>query len=195
MLQIEGVITVQELREEVGDPTTDVRFAGNVTDEMLKGIIDRHTAQLERLALQRLEEGRRKPVKDLTPVQVDVSTDTAFPGLGKGRINGNYFPYATKCIVQTPSEHQGRSLQFDGDIMNTVGKSPFTKYRFSIEDQELIISPSDVTKVTVMLAKNEDAIAEMTADVLDETNKSIIESARFMIEARAAEFGRETVSA
>lgn len=183
------IISVNQLREEIGDPTTNTQFAGYVSDDMLRGIIDRHVDWMESQALQRLEEGTRKPVKQTDPVEVSLENRTELPGIAVGNLGENYFPYATEGVVQSPSDHQGKSLDWQPNLIREAQKIFHNgAYLFDIEDDDVLVYPETIERVTVFAPSRTKAVEEIMADMVSEINNNIINKARTMMEAREAEF-------
>lgn len=183
------IITVDQLREEIGDPTTNSQFASYVTDDMLRGIIDRHVSWLENQALQRLKEGTQKPISQTDAVEIDLKGQSHLPGVASGTLRDFYFPYATEGVVQSPSEHAGNSLDWNPNLYQKTQKIFYNgAYFFDIEDRDVIVYPSDVDKITLHCPPTEHAVQEIMADMVTDVNANIIERATQMIQAREAEF-------
>jgi hypothetical protein len=182
------IIDVDQLREEVGDPTTNSQFGSYVSDSMLQGIIDRHVDWLESQTHQRLKEGAAKPIKRVNPVSVDLAEENAFPGLASGTLDPDYFPYATEGIITSPSTYSGEALDYKRNLIRESKKVFYDAYFFDIENNTVLVTPKDVTKVTLFCPTRNMAIREVMADVISDVNANIIQRTRQMIQAREQEF-------
>jgi hypothetical protein len=185
---LSGIISVDQLRDEIGDPTTNTQFAGHITDSMLQGIIDNHVDWLEKQAYQRLQEGKAKPVKRTEDVAITLSQNAPFPELATGTLGSNHFPYATEAIVKSPSTYNGEPLDYDPRLITKAKKIFYDAFMFDIENRDVLVYPKDVEEITVMVPRLEDAIEEIMGDIFSEVNNNIINRARQMQQARTQEF-------
>lgn len=183
------IITVDQLREEIGDPTTSTQFASHISDSTLQAIIDRHIDWMESQSLQRIEEGTRKPVERTEPVEISVSTNSTNPGLTVGQIGSSYFPYATEGVIRDPMDYRGDALDWQPNLFRESQKIFFNGARmFDIENRNVLVYPSDVDAITLYLSTKENAIREIMADQIAKVNDRIIERARMALQARTQEF-------
>lgn len=182
------IIGVDQLRDEIGDPTTNTQFAGYVSDVMLQNIIDRHIDWLESQAHQRVQEGQAKPVKRVDPVTISLSEQSTMPGVATGPLSADRFPYATEGIITSPSEYEGESLDYKPNLIREAKKVFYDAFFFDIEDDTVIAYPNDVTEVTLFCPPKDKAVREIMADMFAEVNQNIIQRARQMMQAREEEF-------
>ena len=182
------IISVEDLRQEIGDPTENPQFASYISDETLQHIIDRHVDWLESQAFQRLKENRAKPVKQTEQVTLECTQDSSVPGLTVAQLDDGYFPYGREGVVVGPAEHAGQTLEYTFNLFQRVKKSFHEFYGFDIENNVVLVSPAEVTDVTLYLPKRIYAVREIMADTISDVNANIIERARQAQQAREREF-------
>lgn len=186
---LDGIITVDQLREEIGDPTTSPQFAGHITDSMLQGVIDNHVDWLEQQTYQRIQEGSAKPIKRTDPVEVSVSQNSRIPELASGNLHPNYFPYATEGRVRQPGSYEGKPLDYRPRLSSEARKIWYDEaFMFDIEDRNVLVYPKDVEEITIFLPTVNHAVQEVMSDMMADVNNNIINRARKMVQARTEEF-------
>lgn len=188
MSRYEGIIGVDQLRQEIGDPTTNTQFAGYVTDDMLENIIDRHEEWLEDQSLQRINKGQESPVFQTYPHTVSLSKNNRFPGLAHGTLDSHYFPYSTEALITSPSNYEGEPLDYDPTLIDNKKKIFYDGFFFDVKNRDVLVYPEDITEATVFVPLWDEAVGEIMGDMISEVNNNIINRARQMLEAREREF-------
>lgn len=166
------IITVDQLRKEIGDPTRGKRFADNVQDAYLQEIIDFHTNNAVESARALLSSSDLSGSTLFQPVSISLTgTDVK-----KGAIPPTYFPFAIKAIGGS-----GKPLDAVRGLEHVVYSSPVTVYGFDIHGANVFVSPSTETTVTLYLANEDALIKEYAAAVVDNARKAIIKEASDML--------------
>jgi hypothetical protein len=180
---VPGIITVDALRSQVGNPTADAREPSAVTDEEFGEIIQRIEKTVERRVMNRLE----KRVLQDTPVsashvfeeqEVSLSPADVF---ASGQIDGTYYP----LTYQNATTPDGKVFTFDPNLeAQTAGY--FDRQRFKFVGDRVLVMPKDTDKITLRLPNKTETNKTVGADVIDNANQQIKQEARQMVEAKAS---------
>lgn len=177
------IITLQELRDQIGKPTEDGSEYGNIQDDELTSIIDRWTNVFDQTIDQRIREHVQKgiPLLDesmMDEVEIPLSAfaNSNLDVLKKGTIDAAYYPYTT-----LPGFDDDYFYAYDKNIELTSSTSWVERRRFGFRDSQIIVIPNDATEITVFLPRLSDVKDVLGADLYDDINNSIIrEAERFM---------------
>lgn len=184
----EGIIKVDELRREIGDPTKDSTAPGWMGDNMLQDIIDRNVIALFGLINQRLIQMEQSGVPmvnslELEKVSVDVAPSDEILNLSQGTIEEDIYPWAFRV---TDGE-SGRSYFRDDHIELAEATSYFAKKRYTTRGSILYITPPDSITLTMWAAKIDDIVSTVGAEFLTGINDRIKAESLAALQARVVE--------
>lgn len=177
------IITVSDLRERIGGPTTNPNSASYVTDAMLQNIIDRKREAVEEIVERKMEALSEEEIltMDVKFDPVDVSV-TAGGYVATGNIPSDNLPVPYQVFVSGT----GRHLDFDPDIKATadIYNGVLTKYRFRIMGSRLEVLPNTSETIKVLLPTKDEVRHILLAPLIDAMNQEIVVEGRQMIRDR-----------
>lgn len=187
----EGIIKLDELRREIGDPTKDSTAPGWIGDNMLRDIIERNVIALFGLINQRLIEMERTGIPlvnslELKRITVTVEPSSTLLNLSEGTIDEDVYPWAFRV---TDGEN-GESFSRDDHIELAEATSYFAKRRYTTRGTTIYVTPPDSLTLTIWAGTINDIVATIGAEYLAPTNDRIKAESFAMLQARIAEGDR-----
>jgi len=187
----EGIIRLDELRREIGDPTKDSTAPGWIGDNMLQDIIDRNVVALFGLINQRLIQMEQSGVPlvnslELEKIDIDVDPSDEVVNLSEGVIDEDIYPWAFRV---TDGE-SGKSYFRDDHIELAEASSYFSKRRYTTRGNILYVTPADSLTLKMWGAKIDDIVSTVGAEFLSAVNDRIKAESFAMLNARISEGSR-----
>lgn len=184
-----SVISVTQLRAEIGGATEDLRDVGGMSDVHLRNIIDRHSELVETGVLARLKQGEIPPLGTLvTMATLTVAASASNPLVAEGKIPPQYFPWIFRMV-----DSSGNSFEYEGDIFllasNNGGK--FTKRRFGIHGDKVYVLPPTGASHKITVGGYSEVLYSMAPDLVEQARQMIIAEAKEMLRTRVAEGTRQ----
>lgn len=182
---MKSLITVEELREEIGAPTRDSAEAGYVADKHLGPIIERAEEAIDDMVAQRLAQyaaESRQPIDDSKFETVQVNLDRV-RGMAEGEIPETYYPFT----FHPATSEQGRVFEYDRNAESINQSTLFEKRRFRIKGDKVRATPETTSVLYLTVAPKDVLRAAVAADIIPDLNQQIIQQARQMLQARIEE--------
>jgi len=184
-----GVISVTQLRSEIGGATSDTRDAGGITDTELRNIIDRHEELVETAVVARLASGGHNLTGSLvTDEAVAVTTDDGNPLVSSAEIPSEYFPWVFKA-----TDASGNDISYDPDIFETASNNGgiFIKRRFCVFGDRIYVLPVGSATIKVIVGDYDEIVSSVAPDIVESATQTIISEARQMLQAKIVEGSRQ----
>lgn len=182
MPNFEGIITVDQLRSEIGSPTADVRDPVAVTDEELHNIITRNEKILDQTILARLEKRALESVpasdqKAHEKAQISLTDEGTH---AEGKVESRFYPVT---FYQATSNNQ--FYEYDPNLQ-AESTGFFDRRRFRFSGRRILVIPSDTDPITMRLPVKVKVRRRM-GDLVAKANNKIIQRAVKMVEAKRSE--------
>lgn len=178
----EGIISLDQLRSEIGSPTADPREAAAVLDEELQSIIDRGKTEMKNRVKARLEE---RVMKNTAPsasrimerVGVPLKTGGRF---AEGSVPPSYYPMS----FGTATSEDEKLYSFESSL-DVESNGFFDRRRFKFVGNGVIVIPSDTEKLYMRLPNKTETNKSVGAEVISAVNQKIIQQATQMVQKKA----------
>lgn len=175
------MISVDQLRSEIGSPTADVREAAAVTDGELQNLIDRKTKILDRITKQRME---KRVLQNTPPSATHVFEEEQISlspngDVAQGSITTNHYP-----LTYAPATDGSGWFSYDSNL-ETESIGFFDRRRFKFIGKDVIVIPPDTSSITLRLPEKDKAQKTVAADVIEKVNRKIKEEATQMVQQKA----------
>ena len=179
------LISIEELREEIGRPANNVGDALSYTpDSVLKGMRDR----IVRERLQSIEEQvhQARPVGELAHLTDRVEIPLQRDGqVAIGRIPDSYMPFAFDWGVVNDE----RVERFE-DLRWRAATNPFNPKGYEIVGTTIEVLPKNATTIDVKLIRKKEARRAMFVAQLPEINNAIVKRGVNVVQARMKTAGQ-----
>jgi hypothetical protein len=181
MTNIEGIISVEQLRSEIGSPTSDVRDVAAVSDDELKGLIQRFTKNLHQSILSRLE---KKAIESVPHGNHKTHEKVTIHLESKGAYASNNIPdpFYPITFFEAYDPDKGKWFEYDPN-MQAESTGFFERRRFRFSGENVMVIPSDTDRLELQLPKK-NAVHNQMGDLIGQTNSQIIKAASRMVELK-----------
>lgn len=184
-----SVISVTQLRAEIGGATEDLRDVGGMSDVHLRNIIDRHSELVETGVLSRLVNGEAPPLGTLVQLaSLTVAESANNPLVAEGKIPPQYFPWVFRMI-----DSSGNTFDYDRDLFLTASMNggKFVKRRYTIHGDKVYCMPDAAATHKITVGMYDEVVESVAPDLVEQARQLIIAEAKQMLASRVAEGTRQ----
>jgi hypothetical protein len=179
------LITVSDLRDRIGGPTTNPNSATYVTDAMLTEVIE-----LKRDVAEEIVERQMERLSDEDILQMDVKFDAVTIAVSSGsNVASGTIPTANLPVIFKAHLSDGTQLDFDDDIhatANIYAGTDTTRKRYFIAGDDLLVLPNNGDNVVVYVPTKDEVRQILVSSIIDQVNSEVVEQARQMLRDRVA---------
>lgn len=146
------IITLTQLRAQIGRVTDDPRFSEGIEDSVLQGIIDRHVDEFDSRAEEMLftDQVPREALRHLSePVEIELTTDTM---VARGDMPAGYIRWSYGAF-----DSNAKMLGYEDGLLVYAEVSPFATSRYRISGAHVEVLPKDLDSVQLYLVTTDAA--------------------------------------